>query len=532
MATYDWIGVNGDWGDAADWSGGPSPPPNDPGAAVNISAPGAYTVAIASGEIFQANTVTIGDTAAVLQLDGTSALYVSGDFTNSGGLELDTNSGDGGAHMTIAGTFTNQETVQIGSAQGTLSAATTLTLGRFYNASTNNIVPVFDVFGSASYAATVIATDLTSNSGVITLGDHAVFDVSGPYASFVQTSTGLFNEEAGATFTVSNGDTATFAGSAIVGGKVSGKGTLALAGGGSTVIEPGASLSIANWSVSDAGTTVALNENLTYAGRFSAGGGTMVDLAGGNLTLTGPSLSSNDTFSGATTSGSHTLHAKGYSTVSGLTIGGTSTFDNTGLLEQSGGDVTVGDATGDAAKLINGFTYDIEDDSGIGRGSSPASIIKNTDVFEKTGGAGTSAIAPEMVNSGKVYVSSGTLDFQGAVIGKGIDTIYDNGSTLEFDNYVASGQTVDFFNFYSVGAKLDLIDPYGFRGQIAGFAAGDKVALAGDWNEVGFSENAGGTLGTLTLTNGATQRSFYFQGDHAASDFNIAPGSTTLITHA
>jgi hypothetical protein len=30
MAKYNWIGVNGDWSDAADWSGGPSPPPNDP----------------------------------------------------------------------------------------------------------------------------------------------------------------------------------------------------------------------------------------------------------------------------------------------------------------------------------------------------------------------------------------------------------------------------------------------------------------------------------------------------------------------
>jgi hypothetical protein len=259
-----------------------------------------------------------------------------------------------------------------------------------------------------------------------------------------------------------------------------------------TVIAPGASFSIANWSVSDAGTTVTLNENLTYAGKFSAGAGTTLDLSGGNLTLTGPTLFANDTFSGATTSGSHILHAKGYSTVSGLTIGGTTTFDNTGQLEQGGGDVTVGDSFGNAAKLVNGFDYIIEDDSGIGLGSSAASYIKNLSTCEKVGGAGTSAIAPEMVNSGNVYVSSGTLDFESAVLGKGTDHISNNSgdATLEFDNYVASGQTIDFLYFpqFTGGCEVDLTDPYGFKGQIAGFGVGDTVALSGDWSLVTLRE--------------------------------------------
>jgi len=63
------------------------------------------------------------------------------------------------------------------------------------------------------------------------------------------------------------------------------------------------------------------DENLTYAETFSAGSGATLNLSGGNLSLTGV-----DDFAGATTSGSHILYAEGTTTVSGLTIGGTTTF--------------------------------------------------------------------------------------------------------------------------------------------------------------------------------------------------------------
>lgn len=104
-----------------------------------------------------------------------------------------------------------------------------------------------------------------------------------------------------AMFSIASGDTATLSGTTSLSGKVSGKGTLALAGG-STTIGTGASLPVATWTVSGSGTSVTLSENLTYAGTFSAGAGTTLNLSGGNLTLTGK-----DTFSGATTSGSHSL---------------------------------------------------------------------------------------------------------------------------------------------------------------------------------------------------------------------------------
>ena len=68
-------------------------------------------------------------------LEGTAELTVTGAFTNSGALELDIVSGNGGSGLTIGGTLANTGTVQIGPNDYTLSAATTVTLGGLTNGS-------------------------------------------------------------------------------------------------------------------------------------------------------------------------------------------------------------------------------------------------------------------------------------------------------------------------------------------------------------------------------------------------------------
>jgi hypothetical protein len=219
----------------------------------------------------------------------------------------------------------------------------------------------------------------------------------------------------------------------------------------------------------------------------------------------------------------------------GWTLGGDSTFGATtvssGKLvvagDVSGGTTTLGDPAGDLAQLMIASTgiWDIRDDSGIGLGTSPSSFISNSGLFEKTGGSGTSDIAPQLLNKGSVLVSSGTLDLEGAVSGKGTDTI-SGASTLEFDSTVGGGQTIDFS-----GGALDLLDPQGFSGKIAGFASPDMVQLAGDWNFSSFSETGNGMMGNLTLSSGGTTNTFHFLGDYTASDFSIASGATTIIGH-
>ncbi len=290
----------------------------------------------------------------------------------------------------------------------------------------------------------------------------------------------------------------------------------------------GAALTVSNWTVSGAGTSVVLGENLTDAGAFSAGVGATLTLSGGNLTLTGA-----NSFAGAALGGSsHTLTDSGAAAVSGLTIGGTTTFKNTNTLTESGGAVTVGGASGAVAQLVNASTgtWDIADDSGIGLGSSALSSITNNGLFEKTGGTGTSAIAASFANARNVLVSSGTLDFKNAVTGTGTDMI-SGASTLEFDSTLAAGQTI---NYSGSGGTLGLTDPLGCAGShIGNFAANDTLDLAGAWTLLHFSENGTGTLGTLTMTDGTHNVALKFAGNFTQSSFTFAnpTGTNTIIGH-
>ena len=230
---------------------------------------------------------------------------------------------------------------------------------------------------------------------------------------------GAFTQGLGSTLSISSGDQLSLTGTANLSGTTSGLGTLAL--GGSATIDKGATISVSNWLISS-GTDVTLNALLNYPGSFSEVDDTFF-LSGGNLVLSGAA-----TFAGGTVDGSKILYTTKSTTVSaGLTIGGTVEWINTGALTQSGGTVTIGDASGGKAILNNEKSgiYNITDDSGIGLGSSTTSAIKNIKnegLFEKTGvttgGTGTSVIVPNVNNNGTIEVTSGTLDLQGGYPGR------------------------------------------------------------------------------------------------------------------
>ena len=270
------------------------------------------------------------------------------------------------------------------------------------------------------------------SSGVVPgTADSVAISTAGTYTVSVTSSTTVRSIEetaGGATVNIGASDILTLSGVSNINGAVAGSGTLSLTGG-LTTFDGSGSISVGSWSLSGAGTDVTLDQGLAYSGDFQAGSGTSLTLSGGNLTLTGQAG-----FAGVSDSGSDALFAEGTTTVFGLTIGGTTTFDNTGALTQNGGAVTVGDASGDAAELVNASTgtWDITDNSGIGLGVSASSSISNSGLFEKTAGTGTSAIAATFANAHNVLVSSGTLDFQSAVTGTGTDTI-SGASTLEFE---------------------------------------------------------------------------------------------------
>ncbi|HKI20195.1 MAG TPA: hypothetical protein VKA15_20060, partial [Isosphaeraceae bacterium] len=339
---------------------------------------------------------------------------------------------------------------------------------------------------------------------------------------------GDFSEGLGSTTAITAGDTLSLTGTASLSGTTSGAGTLALRGGSAT-IDRGATISVSSWSISGAGTDVTLDENLGYAGSFSEGADDTFALSGGHLLLSGAA-----TFAGGTVDGSNFLYTEGTTTVSGLTIGGTVEWENTEAVTQSGGTVTIGDAGGDEAILFNTLkaTYDIADDSGIDRGSSTASDIKNGGLFEKTGGAGVSTIVPKVTNNRTIDVSSGTLDFQAGIFGTGSDTI-SGASTLQLDAEVSAGQTV---SFTGSGGELELHAPAAFAGSIRGFdtagaGSNDTIEVAEPWVFTGFTENGGGTEGTLGFMNGASTISLTLIGDYNPADFvhhTLANGSTVI----
>ena len=158
--------------------------------------------------------------------------------------------------------------------------------------------------------------------------------------------------------------------------------------------------------------------------------------------------------------------------------------------------MTVGDGTGATAVLSNTATgtYDITDNSGIGRGSSTTSHIANAGLFEKTGGTGTSVVTPSINNTGTIEVSSGTLDLQGAVTNTGTLEATSGGhldvaSALsgtgqlkigagsEVELGVATTENSTFLGTSSAKLRIDNATTTAYTGTIGSFVLGDVLEL-------------------------------------------------------
>ena len=231
------------------------------------------------------------------------------------------------------------------------------------------------------------------------------------------TYAGDFSQGAGSTTAISSADELSLTGTASLSGTTSGAGRWRLPAGA----QPSAAarkLSVSHWSISGAGTDVTLDENLTYAGSFSEGANDTLVLSGGYLLLSGANRFVRRRDSGR-------LEIPLYQgDDDGLRFHdrGTVEWENTKTVTESGETtMTIGDSSGDKAFLDNTATgtYDILDDSGIDRGSSTASDIKNAGLFEKTGGTGVSTIVPAVTNTGTIEVTAATLYFEGAIIRHG-----------------------------------------------------------------------------------------------------------------
>jgi hypothetical protein len=322
--------------------------------------------------------------------------------------------------------------------------------------------------------------------------------------------------------TLSLGGASTLAG-AIYGNAGS---TLALTAGAAT-IDAGFSLKTADWTIAD-GVTVSAHAGFTFAGALNDGAATL-SLGGKALTLTGPA-----SFAGSTVDGAGEVAAKGATAIAGLTLGGALKWRNYATATETG-QVTIGDAGGNKASIINASTgvWDIDADVGIAPEAGGAGSFTNSGLLEKAAGSGESAIGVAVANNDSIDAASGTLDLTGAVTGKGAMTI-SGGATLELDNKAASTQTVAFG---TGGGALKLTDPGAFFGSVSGLGAGDAIDLTGfplsGTPQLHFTPNAANTGGTLKVTDGAQTATIALLGQYVAAGFQKAPdsGTGTLITY-
>ena len=137
-------------------------------------------------------------------------------------------------------------------------------------------------------------TGLAVISGTATLGSGVVFQAPSLTETGATTSlsvaenliyTGAFSQGVKATLDVAAGHTLTLKGGANLAGVVSGAGALTLSNGASAILSPGASLTVAKWTLTGAGTNATLNESLGYAGAFTQGAGTAVSISTGDILL-------------------------------------------------------------------------------------------------------------------------------------------------------------------------------------------------------------------------------------------------------
>jgi hypothetical protein len=468
---------------------------NGAGTVTNAGTIAASSSIYSAVELNDGGSVTNLAGGAINGLGGSIAMGAAGTVTNAGALES-------GVFLQSGGKVTNQAGGTIGS--GTYGYAVLLSAG-------GTVVNTGEISGKGGIVAEGRAASVTNGGSIAgtTVGTSTVGGVT------VTLGDGVRLEAGGA---VANN----------AGGTITGAADGVYVAGGGTVTNAGTiSGTIASVEFAGSGAnTLTLETGSTLNGDAI---GSTASGATNALVLQGHGTANNnfDNFN------TLDVQANGNWTLGGDSTFGATTVSSGSLIvagDVSGGATTLGDPAGDVATLViaSTGTWDILDDSGIGLGGPAPSSILNSGLFEKTGGGGTSAIAPQLVNNGSILVSSGALDLERAVSGNGADTV-SGASTLEFDSTVGGGQTA---GFNGGGGALDLIDPLGFAAKISGFAATDKVELSGDWVFSHFSETGNGTIGTLTLMSGAAQLSLRFLGDYTASDFTVASGATTIITHA
>ena len=326
-----------------------------------------------------------------------------------------------------------------------------------------------------SGAALTVSNWTTSGSDTVTVGENMTYG-------------GKFSAASGTTLTISSGETLTLSGTSGFAGTSNGNGTLALSGG-TDAFSTGATLSVADWTLSN-GATVSLSENLSYGGALNSVSGTMLKIGGFKLTLSGSDSSISSAISGggtlALTGGSQVLNSGAALTISHWTTSGSDAATVNENLTYAG---TFSDGAGTTLTIASSDTLSLSGTStfaGTINGAGALVLSGGTDTFNA--GAGIASANVAISNSAAVTINS---------------SVADSGTTSE-----ASGTTI------SIGT-------------------GDTLSLSGSGSTIVGTTSGGGTLaltgGSQALNSGAslTVSNWTTSGSDAVTlDENVSYGGT------
>ena len=220
----------------------------------------------------------------------------------------------------------------------------------------------------------------------------------------------------------------------------------------------------------------------------------------------------------------------------GLTLlgGGTVTLSDSSsnVVFGSGDDVTltnVDNTISGAGHLGDGHLVLVNEGTIVADGSNALVIdtgdnaVINTGTMEATGTGGLD-VHSDVVNDGVLWANGGSIDLDGDVSGSG-SALLSGHSSLEiggaFDEHITFDSTAE--------GTLVIDESADFRGMISGFDGNDTIDLTdilGSAATATYTENAQGTGGILTVTDGSHTANIAFTGQYQTSDFHLGVDSS------
>jgi hypothetical protein len=148
--------------------------------------------------------------------------------------------------------------------------------------------------------------------------------------------------------------------------------------------------------------------------------------------------------------------------------------------------------------------------------------VINTGLMEAVGSGGL-VVHGNLSNDGMLWANGGNITVDGDVSGGGSARISGTGS-------LDIGGAFDERIVFDAGATgtLKLDHAADFGGILSGFDHDDVLDLAGILGAsatLSYAENAQGTGGVLSVTDGSHTANIAFSGQYAASDFHVAADS-------